>query len=654
MARSYTNESIQSLKGADRVRKRPAVIFGSDGIEGCKHSVFEILSNSIDEAREGFGDKIVLTHNNDNSITIEDFGRGIPVGYNRKEKKHNWELLFTELYAGGKYNTNEGENYRYSLGLNGLGLTATQYSSAYMDVVIYREGKEYLLNFEKGEVVGDLKQKKSNHPSGTKIKWLPDLDVFTEIEIEPAYFQNMLKEQAVVNKGIRFIYINEALESREEYYYEKGIEDYLEEISGGGEFVPIYKIEDHGMGKDRADHAPYHVKFELVFTFNNDVNRLSYFHNSSSLTYGGSPDAAVKTAFIYEIDKFLKANGKYKKNESMINFVDVEDSLLLICNSFSSITSYENQTKKSITNHFIRSFLTNSIREHLEIIFTENPDSMNKILDQVLINKRSREKAEVARTTIKKRLSGKHDVFNKVPKFVDCRSKDPSERELFIVEGDSALGACKMARDSNFQALIPVRGKILNTLKSDYERIFKSDIIMDLMKVIGAGIEIKSKHKVEEDSFDLKNLRYDKIIITTDADVDGFQIRTLILTVFYTLAPTLLREGKVYIVESPLYEVVSKNKSHFAYSDMEKNELVKKLNDPKAKIHRSKGLGENDPEMMWKTTMSPESRKLIQIKFDDEKEAHYTFDALLGDNLEQRKFLIETKGADYLDQLDLS
>lgn len=654
MARSYTNESIQSLKGADRVRKRPAVIFGSDGIEGCKHSVFEILSNSIDEAREGYGNKIILTHHSDNSITIEDFGRGIPVGYNRKEKKHNWELLFTELYAGGKYNTNEGENYRYSLGLNGLGLTATQYSSAYMDVVIYREGKEYLLNFEKGEVVGDLKQKKSDHPSGTKIKWLPDLDVFTEIDIEPAYFQNLLKEQAVVNKGIRFIYINEALDSREEYYYEKGIEDYLEEISGGSEFVPIYKIEDHGMGKDRADHAEYHVKFELVFTFNNDVNKLSYFHNSSSLTYGGSPDSAVKTAFIYEIDKFLKATGKYKKNESMINFVDVEDSLLLICNSFSSITSYENQTKKSITNHFIRSFLTNSIREHLEIIFTENPDSMNKILDQVLINKRSREKAEVARTTIKKRLSGKHDVFNKVPKFVDCRSKDPSERELFIVEGDSALGACKMARDSNFQALIPVRGKILNTLKSDYERIFKSDIIMDLMKVIGAGIEIKSKHKVDEDSFDIQNLRYDKIIITTDADVDGFQIRTLILTVFYTLAPTLLREGKVYIVESPLYEIVSKNKSYFAYSDMEKNELVKKLDDPKAKIHRSKGLGENDPDMMWKTTMNPETRKLIQVKFDDEKEAHYTFDALLGDNLEERKFLIETKGLDYLDQLDLS
>lgn len=654
MENLYTNESIQSLKGADRVRKRPAVIFGSDGIEGCKHSVFEILSNSIDEAREGYGKKIILTQHKDHRITIEDFGRGIPVGYNRKEKKHNWELLFTELYAGGKYNTNEGENYKYSLGLNGLGLTATQYSSAFMDVEIYRDGKQYFVHFEKGEVVGNLKQKAMKHPTGTKISWLPDLEVFTEIEIEASHFQKLLKEQAVVNKGITFIYNNEAEESTEEFYYENGIEDYLEELSDKKEFVPIFKLTDEGSGRDRKDHPDYHVKYELVFTFNNEINALSYFHNSSSLTYGGSPDAAVKTAFIYEIDKFIKSSGKYRKNESMINFVDIEDSLLLICNSFSTITSYENQTKRSITNHFIKRFLTDSIRSHLEIIFTENLDAMNKILDQVLINKRSREKAEIARTTIRKRLSGKHDVFNKVPKFVDCRSKKPEERELFIVEGDSALGACKMARDADFQAMIPVRGKILNTLKSDYDRIFKSEIIMDLMKVIGAGVEMKTKHKSLEDSFDIKGLRYGKIIITTDADVDGFQIRTLILTVFYRLAPTLLREGKVYIVESPLYEIISKGGSYFAYSDKEKNDQLKKLKDPKALIHRSKGLGENDPEMMWKTTMNPKTRKLVQVKFNDEEEAHYTFDALLGDNIEERKFLIETKGAHYLDILDLS
>lgn len=654
MAIQYTNESISSLKGADRVRKRPAVIFGSDGIEGCKHSVFEILSNSIDEAREGFGKKILLTQHSDHSITIEDFGRGIPVGYNRKEKKHNWELLFTELYAGGKYNTNEGMNYQYSLGLNGLGLTATQYSSAYMDVEIHREGKAYELHFEKGEVVGGLKQSKSNEPTGTKITWKPDLDVFTDIEIEKEYFQKLLKEQAVVNRGVRFIYHHEASGLTEEYYYEHGIEDYLVELSQQKEFTPFYTLKDEGVGRDRKDHPDYKVKYELVMTFNNEVNALKYFHNSSALTYGGSPDAAVKTAFVYEIDKFMKNAGKYRKNESMINFVDIEDSLLLICNSFSTITSYENQTKRSITNHFIRRFLTDSIRSHLEIIFTENPDVMNKVLDQILVNKRSRERAEVARTTIRKQLSTKHDVFNKVPKFVDCRSKKASERELFIVEGDSALGACKMARDANFQALIPIRGKILNTLKSDYDKIFKSEIIMDLMKVIGAGVEIQSKHKAIDDSFDINGLRYDKIIITTDADVDGFQIRTLILTMFYRLAPTLLREGKVYIVESPLYEIVSKGKSHFAYSDGEKNDIVNRLKDPKALIHRSKGLGENDPEMMWETTMNPKTRKLIQVKISDEEKAHYTFDALLGDNIEERKFLIETKGTQYLDVLDLS
>ena len=654
MAIQYTNESIKSLKGADRVRKRPAVIFGSDGIEGCKHSVFEILSNSIDEAREGFGKKILLTQHSDHSITIEDFGRGIPVGYNRKEKKHNWELLFTELYAGGKYNTNEGMNYQYSLGLNGLGLTATQYSSEYMDVLIHREDKAYELHFEKGEVVGGLKQSKSKQPTGTKITWKPDLEVFTDIAIEKEYFQKLLKEQAVVNRGVCFIYHHEEGNTTEEYFYENGIEDYLIELSEQKEFTPFFTIKDEGIGRDRKDHPDYKVKFELVMTFNNEVNALKYFHNSSSLTYGGSPDAAVKTAFIYEIDKFIKSAGKYRKNESMINFVDIEDSLLLICNSFSTITSYENQTKRSITNHFIKRFLTDAIRSHLEVIFTENPDVMNKVLDQILINKRSREKAEVARTTMKKQLSTKHDVFNKVPKFVDCRSKKASERELFIVEGDSALGACKMARDANFQALIPIRGKILNTLKSDYDKILKSEIIMDLMKVIGAGVEIQSKHKTMDDSFDLNGLRYDKIIITTDADVDGFQIRTLILTMFYRLAPTLLREGKVYIVESPLYEIVSKGNSHFAYSDGEKNEILDRLKDPKALIHRSKGLGENDPEMMWETTMNPKTRKLIQVKISDEEKAHYTFDALLGDNIEERKFLIETKGTQYLDVLDVS
>ncbi|NMB03214.1 MAG: DNA topoisomerase [Tissierellia bacterium] len=652
--KTYNNESIKSLKGPDRVRKRPGVIFGSDGIEGCKHSVFEILSNSIDEAREGHGKTITVILHPDDSITVEDEGRGIPVGYNRKEKRYNWELIFTELYAGGKYNTNEGVNYQYSLGLNGLGLCATQYSSEYMDVEIHHGGEGYQLHFEKGHNVGGLKKKKGTFKTtGTKITWRPDLDVFTEIHMEDEFFETMLKEQAVVNQGVKFRFVNERSGETKQFFYQYGIRDYIDELALGKNLTDVFEIKAEGKGRDRKDMPQYRVKFDLVFALNNEVNELKYFHNSSALVHGGSPDLAVKTAFMYEIDKFLKQHNKYKKDEGMINFVDIQDSLLLILNSFSTVTSYENQTKKSITNNFIREFLTDSIREHLEVIFTENPTIMHKILDQVLVNKRSREKADATRTAMKRKLSQRFDVTNKVANFIDCRSKDPSKRELFIVEGQSALGAVMQARDANFQALFPIRGKILNTLKSDVTRIVKNEIIMDLMKVLGCGVSLKGKAQ-SMSSFDIDNLRFDKIIIATDADVDGFQIRTLVLTMFYTIAPELLREGKVYIVESPLYEIVTKERSLFAFNDTEKNQILKDLGDQKSIVHRSKGLGENEPQMMALTTMNPDTRKLIKVQFEDTELTRYTFDALLGDNIVERKKIIELKGADYLPFLDLS
>ncbi|MDI9473131.1 MAG: DNA topoisomerase [Tissierellia bacterium] len=653
---TYTDESIQALKGAQRVRLRPAVIFGSDGLEGCKHSVFEILSNSIDEAREGFGKTIRVIQHADHSITIEDEGRGIPVGYNRKEKRHNWELIFTELYAGGKYENNKGSNYSYSLGLNGLGLTATQYSSEYMDVDIYRDNRHYQLRFEKGENVGGLKSRKStnNGATGTRITWRPDIDVFTQIAIEPEHFHELLKEQAIVNSGVRFVFVDEAAQETTEYYYENGLRDYIEEVAKGKSFTPTFVLKDEGKGRDRKDRPEYRVQYELIFAFNNEHRMLKYFHNSSHLSNGGSPDLAIKTAFIYEMDRFLKSENKYKKGEGMINFVDIQDSLILICSSFSTVTSYENQTKKSINNNFIREFITDSVRRKLEEIFTENPDVLQAVLDQVLLNKRSRERADIARTTLRRQSRTKNDLLSKVDKFVDCRERDPDKRELFIVEGDSALGACKLARDAKFQALMPIRGKILNTLKSDPERILKSDIIMDLMKVIGTGIQMKTKKGNHPGTFNIDRLRYGKIIITTDADFDGYHIRTMVLTMFYSLAPDLLKEGYVYIAESPLYEIVSKGKSHFAYTERDKNELLAELDDPKAKIHRSKGLGENEPQMLWETTMNPKTRRLIQVQYNEEEEAHYTFHAYLGDNIEERKRLIEEKGALYLDLLDLS
>lgn len=653
-ASNYGNESISALKGPDRVRLRPGVIFGSDGLEGCVHSFFEILSNSIDEAREGYGKIIEVTRFKDHSIMVKDYGRGIPLDYNPKEQRYNWELVFCELYAGGKYKNNSGENYEFSLGLNGLGSCATQYSSRYFDVTVYRDGYKYTLHFEKGYNIGGLQKEKCSYEStGTIQKWLPDLEVFTDIAIPLEYFQQTLKKQAVVNAGLKFILYDEESGQTFEYCYENGIVDYIKEIDAGKGFTAIQHHSTETRGRDREDKPEYKVRMEVAFCFNNEINLLEYYHNSSFLEHGGAPDKAVKTAFVYEIDKCLRSRGKYNKDEAKITFADIQDSLILVTNSFSTVTSYENQTKKAITNKFIQEAMTEFLKQQLEIYFIENKEESEKILEQILVNKRSRETAEKTRINIKKKLSGSLDITNRVKKFVDCRTKDINKRELYIVEGDSALGACKLGRDADFQAIMPVRGKILNCLKAEYDAIFKNEIIVDLLKVLGCGVEIKSKHNKELNTFNMDNLRWSKIIICTDADVDGFQIRTLILAMFYRLTPTLIHEGKIYIAESPLFEISCKGKTFFAYSDKEKNEIVSKLNG-KYTIQRSKGLGENEPEMMWQTTMNPETRRLIRVTPDDAMMTEKMFDVLLGDNLQARKAFIEEKGHLYLDMLDIS
>ncbi len=660
--KGYGNESISSLKGADRVRLRPGVIFGSDGIEGCQHSVFEILSNSIDEAREGYGKVIEVTKYIDNSIKIIDKGRGIPLDYNTKEQRYNWELVFCELYAGGKYNNISGGHYEYSLGLNGLGSCATQYSSEYMDVTSYRDGHQYQIHFEKGENISQLKKEKYDYKhTGTIIKWKPDLEVFTDINIPIEYFQDTLKKQSIVNAGLTFKLYNEIYNHETgkaeyesyEYFYENGVLDYIKEINNEKGFTEIQTYESESKGKDREDKQEYKVKYNITFCFNNEINLLEYYHNSSFLEYGGSPDRAVKNSFIYIIDKYLKDNNKYNKNESKITFTDIQDSLILVSNSFSTYTSYENQTKKSITNKFIQETITEYLREQLKIYFIENRTEAERIANQILINKRSRENAERTRINIKKKLSGNIDLTNRVKKFVDCRTKDIEKRELYIVEGDSALGACKLGRDAQFQAIMPIRGKILNCLKADYDRIFKNDIITDLLKVLGCGVEIKTKHNKDLSSFELEKLNWDKVIICTDADVDGFQIRTLILTMLYRLVPTLIQENKIYIAESPLYEINAKDKTYFAYTEKEKDTIISKIKG-KYTIQRSKGLGENEPEMMWQTTMNPETRKLINVIPESLEETQEMFELLLGDNLQGRKNYIAENGHKYIDLLEVS
>lgn len=652
--KTYDNQSISALKGADRVRLRPGVIFGSDGIEGCQHSVFEILANSIDEFKEGYGHTIKVTLHADHSITIEDFGRGIPVDYNEAEARYNWELVFCELYAGGKYNNNEGDNYEFSLGLNGLGSCATQYSSEFMDVEVKRDGYIYNLHFEKGENIGGLRKTKAEYKqTGSKIHWKPDRDVFTDVNISSEYFHDVLKRQAVVNKNLEFVFVDEIKDEKHVYLYEDGILGYAKEIAEEKNFTDVVFTEQETKGRDREDRPEYKLKFQIAFCFCNEKNLLEYYHNSSYLEYGGSPDKAIKNAFVYAIDQYLKNENLYNKDEKKITFVDIQDSLILISNSFSTVTSYENQTKKAITNKFIQEAIQEYLKEFLYIYFIENKDAAIGIAKQVLVNKRSREKAERTRINVRKQLSGSIDIGNRIKKFVDCRTKDVTRRELYIVEGDSALGSCKLGRDAEFQGIMPVRGKILNCLKADYDKIFKSDIIVDLLKVLGCGIEITSKHNKDLHTFDLNNLRWNKVIICTDADVDGYQIRTLILTMLYALVPTLIKEGRVFIAETPLYEINTKDKTYFAYSEYEKAEVLSKIKT-KYTIQRSKGLGENDPDMMWETTMCPTSRRLIQVMPENVEDTQTMFDVLLGDDLKGRKQFIADEGYRYLDLADMS
>ena len=652
----YGNDSISSLKGADRVRKRPGVIFGSDGLDGCEHAVFEILSNSIDEAREGHGRVITLTRYNDRSIQVEDMGRGCPVDWNEKEQRYNWELVYCELYAGGKYDNLNGDNYEYSLGLNGLGACATQYASRYMDVTVWRDGFEYKLHFERGEIVGGLKKEPADRKkTGSTFRWLPDLDVFTDINIPKEYYEDTLKRQAVVNAGVTFRFRNETAPGKFEttdFYYENGILDYVRELTEDQALTMPQFWEAERKGRDREDKPEYKVKISAALCFSNKINRLEFYHNSSWLEYGGAPEKAAKNAFVYAIDAYLKSTNKYTKSESKITFQDVADCLVLVTNCFSTQTSYENQTKKAITNKFVQDAMTEFFRERLHVYFIENKQEADRIADQVLINKRSRESAEKQRLNIKRKLTGNLDISNRVQKFVDCRTKDVARREIYIVEGDSALGSVKLSRDAEFQGVMPVRGKILNCLKADYERIFKSDIITDLIRVLGCGVEVQTKKTKDLSAFDLENLRWNKVIICTDADVDGYQIRTLILTMIYRLCPTLIEEGYVYIAESPLYEINCKDKTWFAYTEQEKGEILKNLEGKKASINRSKGLGENDPEMMWMTTMNPETRVMLQVTPSDAAQADEIFTILMGDKVEPRREFIE-RNAKYVKNLDI-
>lgn len=656
----YNNESIRKLSDRDAIRKKPGVNLGSNDVHGCEHAFFEILSNSLDEYKSGYGDYINVTRKLNGVLEVQDFGRGCPVDFNKIEQVYNWELIFCTLYAGGKCD-DDNEIYEDQLGTNGLGTASAQLSSEFFDVEIIRDGYQYNLHFEKGINIDGLKKKKlkkdSSIKTGTKQTWKPDLEVFTDIDISIDFFKHICKQQAIINNGVHILFHDEETNFTEDYFYPDGILGYVRELNDNTGIIEPVCFNSSGRGQDTAQRAEYDVKFEMSFCFNNNVNKIEYYHNSSFLEYGGSPDKALKKAFTEIMDKQIALKGKYNKSERKVKFEDIQDSLICICNSFSSSTSYENQTKKSINNKFIQTFMIEKIKENLEIWFLENKIEGDKVIEQILANKRSSESAERQRVTAKKKLMSKMDMNNRVKKLTPCRSTDNTKTELFIVEGDSAGGSGKQGRNSEFQAIMPIRGKILNCIKSDINKIYKSDIIMDLIRVIGCGIELHGKRS--KSTFNLDNLRYDKIIIMTDADIDGDQIKCLVLTMLYKLCPTLITTGHVYIVKTPLFEITiyEKNgdeKTIFTYNDAEQQKMLKKLKNKKIRVQRSKGLGENSPEMMWESTMNPETRHLIRVKEEDAKAMEECFELFLGSNIQERKKYIENFGYLYINDLDLN
>ena len=637
----YSNESIKSLKGADRVRLRPGIIFGTNDINGCTHSVFEIISNSIDEAKAGYGDTVNIKYMADGTVIVEDFGRGVPMDWNANEQRYNWELVFAEMYAGGKMDADS--MYDNSLGLNGLGCCATQYASEYMIVTSCRDGYKYTMNFKKGVPVGELQKVPYDGPTGTKIEFKPDLEVFTAIVVDPNVLHDMCRKQALTNAGVHLVVDYEGYEPID-WYYENGASEFIEQLLGPEKLCDVASYAGEIFCQNSEDTPEYKLKMEIALSFSRQHVLEEFYHNSSHLEEGGKTLDGFRKGAVKVFKKAIKESGKFQKGDELINIRDIEEILCCVFISWcpGALTFFGNQTKKKVLNECFEPAVARFTEEAITRWIAENQKESDRVLAEIVANKKIREKADNVRSSAIKKLSSGIDSFGSQPqKFVGCASKDKNERELYIVEGDSALGSCKLARNGQFQALMPVRGKITNCLKEDLVKVLNSDIILDLLQVMGCGIEVQGKNMKELPKFDIDKLNFDKLIICTDADLDGMQIRCLLLTFFYILTPTLLREGKVYIAETPLYEITCGKETRFAYDEKEKDAILKEFDGRRVKIQRSKGLGENDPEMMSISTMRPDTRRLIKVDYAGaEQDINFMFNALLGEDITSRRVLI--------------
>ncbi|HPS56495.1 MAG TPA: DNA topoisomerase (ATP-hydrolyzing) subunit B [Spirochaetota bacterium] len=638
MTKTYNADNIQVLEGLDAVRKRPAMYIGSTDGYGLHHLVYEIVDNSIDEALAGYCDNISVVIHKDNSVEVVDNGRGIPVDMHPIYKKPALEIVLTKLHAGGKFNN---DTYKVSGGLHGVGVSVVNALSKKFMVEVYRDNLKYTQSYSKGAPLGELKKAGESKIRGTKIHFWPDDEIFETIEYNFDTLSRRLRELAFLNAGIK-ITLRDERELKEKtakgtehvFQFKGGIVSFVQYLNENK--TPIIKkpVYFHTI-KDKID---IEIAIQYIDTYNENV--FTYANNINTKE-GGTHLIGFRSALTRVLNDYLK-KGKFDKNVVQLSGDDVREGLVAIISVKLPEPQFEGQTKMKLGNGDVKGIVESATHENLSLYFDENPQDVKKIIEKCILGARARIAAKKARDLTRRKSALENDTLP--GKLADCSESDATKCELYIVEGDSAGGSAKMGRDRNFQAILPLRGKILNVEKARLDRILSNEEIKNLITAIGTGIG--------DEEFDIKKARYHKIVIMTDADVDGAHIRTLLLTFFFRYMQELIRSGFIYIAQPPLYSIKSGKDLNYVYSDDEKDNILKKYKDQKTTIQRYKGLGEMNPEQLWDTTMDPDHRTMLQVRIDDDIEAESVFSVLMGDAVEPRRKFIEDN-AHNVQNLDL-
>ncbi len=614
----YDARSIKVLKGLEAVRKRPGMYIGSTGKRGLHHLIYEVVDNSIDEALAGFCDTIRVTINEDGSVEVEDNGRGIPVDIHPEVGKSALEVVMTTLHAGGKFSKS---SYKISGGLHGVGVSVVNALSEWMEVIVYRDGKIFRQKYKRGEPVTPVEVIGETDKRGTLVRFKPDAEIFSTIDFDPGIVEKRLQELAFLNPNLKIIFEDKRRDYRKIFEYKGGISQFVEYLNRG-------KKPLHDVVRVSGKYNDILTDVALQYTTSDSENILAYANNIKTVD-GGTHVTAFKTTLTRLMNDYGKKLGYLKKNQSFSG-EDVREGLTAVISVMIKNPEFEGQTKSKLGNEEALEAVSKVLREKLKEHFDVHQADLKKILDKIQRAMRAREAARKAREMIKRK-----NILESTSlpgKLADCSSTDLEKTELFIVEGDSAGGSAKQARDREFQAILPLRGKILNVEKASFEKLLKNEQINNIIVAIGTGIG---------DDFDMSKLRYGKIIIMTDADIDGAHIRTLLLTLFYRYMRPLVESGRIYIALPPLYKVNVGKKEHYLYSDEELKEFIKTLDGRRYVVQRYKGLGEMNPDQLWQTTMDPNNRRIVQVEIEDAEEADTLFEILLGNDTTSRRSFIE-------------